>query len=346
MCENLAYGINKKKYNVVLVSLYNYKSAITERLEENGYKIIYLNKKRGFDFSMYNKLKKVFNEERPDVIHTHLYVLEYVALALKLSKLKNVKIVHTIHNIANRDGKKFIQILQKILFKKKNIIPVAISEEIKKSVIEFYNLDERRIKMVYNGIDLSRCIVKKDYSQFNSIIHIGRLEKVKNHKELIDVFKKFIELTNNQNTILYLIGEGVLFQDIKEYIEKVNLEKRVILCGKRAECYKELNNADLFVLPSKYEGMPMTIIEAMGTGLPIIASNVGGIPNMIQDGKNGLIINEKNDFLEKLIRVSEDEILREHLGKEALKVSEKFSNIEMAYKYEKIYFEGDNNESF
>lgn len=137
MCENLAYELIRLNVEVVVVSLYGFHSAITDRLEKEGIKVLYLNKKPGLDVSMIIKLMNLFNREHPDVIHTHRYVMQYAIPAAILSRIK--KRIHTVHNIAQKENTKIARKINKIFYKCFNVIPVALSEEIKKTICEEYH---------------------------------------------------------------------------------------------------------------------------------------------------------------------------------------------------------------
>ena len=101
MCENLTYELHKLGYDVFIISMYNYHSEITERMEKNGIKIWYLDKMPGWDFSMIEKMEKIFIQEKPDVIHTHRYVMQYAIPAAILAKVK--RRIHTVHSVAKAE---------------------------------------------------------------------------------------------------------------------------------------------------------------------------------------------------------------------------------------------------
>lgn len=339
MVENLVNNIDKKNYQIKLISLYNYHSPITERLEKNGYEIIYLDKKKGIDLSIIRKLKKVFKEEKPDIIHTHRYVLEYVVPANNMSCKS--KIIHTVHNVANKEVDKKRRILQKRWFKKFNITPVGISDIIKDTIVKEYNLNPKKVPVVLNAIDMSKCIKKLDYSNTYKILNIGRLAEQKNQKFLIDVFYKVHQ--RHPEYKLKIIGNGPLYDEIHNQIISLGLEKFVEIEKDKPSCFEDLNNSDIFILTSKWEGVPMTIIEALGTGLPILSSNVGGISNMIENGVDGILINlDEEEFVNNIIELMENKNKREQLGINALKKSKIFTAKEMAKKYQKIYESNDN----
>lgn len=337
MCENLTVELVKKGVDVVVVSLYNYHSAITDRLEKQNIKICYLNKKPGLDLSIIIKLYRLFKKEKPDVIHTHRYVMQYAVPAAILARVK--KRVHTVHSIATKETTATAQKLNWIFYHFNHVIPVALSKEIQSTVIERYNLPHQKIPVIYNGIDLKKCIVKNSYKANKKIrfLHIGRFSKVKNHLLLIEAFAEVHK--KNCNTELVLIGTGELEENIKKKTLEFGLMDSVIFAGLKEDVYPDLNAADVFVLPSLYEGMPMTIIEAMGTGLPVIATNVGGIPSMIKTGENGLLVNADVDALvNAMSRVVVNENLRRTMGVKAREVTETiFSSNIMCNKYYKIY---------
>ena len=169
-----------------------------------------------------------------------------------------------------------------------------------------------------------------------TIVHVGRFMKVKNHKTLIRAFAGFAE--KKENVRLQLLGEGELLDEMKNYAEKLEVADKVEFLGLQSNVYPYLNKADVFCLPSEYEGVPMTLIEAMGTGLPIIASDVGGIPDMLMDQKDALLIAPKEEnILVALESIYSDEEKRKRLGRNAWDKSAIFSAITMAKKYADIY---------
>ena len=137
---------------------------------------------------------------------------------------------------------------------------------------------------------------------------------------------------------LYLYGQGELEATIKELVNSVHMENNICFCGLTDDIYSVMEQCDIFVLPSLYEGMPMTLIEAMGTGMPILASNVGGIPDMIENEKSGLLCEPTVDSVSKgLERLIESKDKRKKYGENAIINSEKFSSYKMARDYYTIY---------
>ena len=339
MVENLLIELKRQNYNVIAVSFFNFHSTITEHLEKNGIPIEYLNKKHGFDIFSLLKLRNLILRVKPEVIHTHLYILEYVYAASIGIK---TKIIHTVHNIADKEVQGIRKKIRKLLFRFKKITPIAISPIVQKSLSDLYGLSETHFPMVYNGINLKKCIKKNDYTLKNPIVFlsVGRLEEQKNHLNLIRAFSDFSKECGDR-IILNIIGEGSKRSELEETIKDLNCKESVFLLGEKEDIYKYLSETDIFILPSKWEGMPISLIEAMNSGVPIIASDVGGVPDMIENNLSGILCS--SDLLSIIytfrIMLSLTTQQRSQMAMEAINRSYQFSAENMCKNYLKIYFD-------
>lgn len=291
MCENLTYELTKLGQKVTVVSMYDYHSAITDRLEKSGIDVRYLGKKPGLDIAIIPRIKKILKEVHADVVHTHRYCAQYAVPAAMLAGVK--RRIHTVHNVAEKENGKLARKLNNFFFKHCHLIPVALSELIRDSIVKEYGINKDKIPVIYNGIDLSKCLPKTDYSIYGNfkILHIGRFSEQKNHAGLLKAFKLFHD--NHSDSELWLIGDGEKKTEIERYVAENNLDKSVKFLGLQSNVYGYLHDADMFTLPSNYEGIPMTLIEAMGTGLPIVATAVGGVPDMLVN-QNSAILTDVN----------------------------------------------------
>lgn len=337
MCENLTYALKNAGQDVFVVSLYAERTPIAQRMEEAGIRIVYLDKKLGLDLSMVPKLAKLMGQERPDVVHTHLDVIKYAVAAARLSGVK--KCVHTVHSLADREAEGRVQkIINGTYFRQSWSVPVALTPEVQTSVSDFYGLPLERIPVIYNGIDLSRCVPKTTYEAGKTvtILHVGRFDIPKNHAGLLEAFRLLRQ--SHPECRLRLVGDGDLRADMEALAREKGIADAVEFCGMQSNVYPYLHDADIFTLPSIYEGNPMTIIEAMGTGLPIAASRVGGIPDMIKHEESGLLVEpEPRAICEGLTRLVEDKSLRQRLGETARNQSQTFSAEHMARDYISCY---------
>lgn len=337
MCENLTCALRDLGQEVVAVSLYNERTPIAQRMEERGIRILYLDKKLGFDATMVPKLLKLMKKERPDVVHTHLDVIKYAALAAKLAGVK--RCVHTVHSVADKEAEGRAQkLINGFYYRHGWSTPVALSTLVQKSIVEFYGLDEEQVPMICNGIDLSRCTPKTDYSlkETVNLTHVGRFDLPKNHPGLLRMFQKLHGA--HPNCRLHLVGDGESRGDMEQLARELGIDGVVFFHGMQADVHPYLEEADLFILPSIYEGNPMTIIEAMATALPIVATDVGGIPDMLTDGKTALLTPcEEKALFDACERLMADQDLRVRLGQNALADSARFSARSMAEQYYNCY---------
>lgn len=337
MCENLTDILRNMGHEVMVVSLYNEHTPIAQRMEAAGVRIRYLDKKLGLDVSMVPKLLKIMGQERPDAVHTHLDVIKYAVLAARLAGVK--RCVHTVHNVADKEALgRPQQTINGFYFRKNWSTPVALSGLVQKTVAEFYSMSIDRIPVIFNGIDLKKCQPKTDYSVSDTFtfLHVGRFNQQKNHAGLLKAFAMLYKA--HPNCRLRLVGEGELRKEAEALSQELGIREAVEFCGLRSNVYPILHDADAFLLPSHYEGMPMTLIEAMGTGLPIVAASVGGVPDMLTDGESALLVPCEEEAIfaacEKLV---EDEPLRKKLGMAAKADSVRFSAETMAGQYLKLY---------
>lgn len=336
MCENLCIALKNAGETVIAVSLYSEKTAITGRLEKAGVRIEYLDKKLGFDTSIIFKLVRLFKREKPDVVHTHIYASKYGLIAAVLAGINRK--IHTVHSIAQQEQGKLGKKINNFMYQHCGVVPVALSQEVRKSISDVYGLKEDLVPTIFNGIDLSKCITKTNYreNKIFTILHIGRFMQVKNHEILIRAFADFVK--DHPCSKLQLLGEGKLLEKMQDLAKTLGIADKVDFLGLQSNVYPYLHDADVFCLPSEYEGVPMTLIEAMGTGLPIIAGNVGGIPDMLTNGESALLIEPKiNELEEAMETLYSSEELRAKLGQAARKRSEVFSSEAMAKNYMKVY---------
>lgn len=335
MCTNLSIELKKLGHDVIVISLYSKKTHISKYIEKNGIKVIYLDKKEGLDLSIFKKLKIIFKKFKPDVVHSHLYASKYAHIPAYLTKVKCK--IHTIHNVANKESGFINQKINSFLFKYLNVIPVSLSNIVHETVVNTYGISLENSPVILNGVPLDKCHKHKHYNTPpQKFVHIGRFSEQKNHLMLVKAFIKAHERINNIELFLY--GEGELEVKVKECVKNYKAESYIHFCGVTNDPYTALNSADCFILPSKWEGIPMTLIEAMGTGLPIIATKVGGIENMLKDKESGILINVNEEEIVNAIKKIHDDVdLYKSIGKNALSESFQFSSINMAKEYIKIY---------
>ena len=290
----LSKGFDKEKCDVYVIVLFSSIDSILEReLIKNDINLIFLDKKRGVDFSIIGKLRKILKKIKPDVINTHLNSLIYAYIST-IGLQKRLKIFHTIHSVPHKEASGIKRIIHKFLFKYCNVFPIGISSIISKEAIEQYGL--KSIITIYNGIEYLKYYNNKPYLDREiDFIHVGRMCEVKNHIVIIEAMKLVVKKYPNSKMVL--IGNGPLEKKLKEEVKKFDLDKNIVFVGITDNVEEYLSNSKIFVFPSLWEGNPLSLLEAISAGCLVLTTQVGGIPDVIKDRENGFFVDcDKESF--------------------------------------------------
>ena len=342
LCNELSK--NNEVYLVVLFSLDNNKLAFYKNDISSRVNVISLNKKKGFDFRIHFKIYKLIKKINPDVVHTHLAAFVYSQLTILL--YRKAKYFHTVHNAADKEAghNKYVIYLRKNSFKKGLVTPVAISDDSARSFREFYSLP---VDVIFNGRNIlsnttSLEQAKNEILKFRKtedtriLINLARVELQKRQDKMAKAVKRLE--TEGYNFCILNIG-SIRDESMYNSIQDIACNSFVFL-GERHNPLDYLLLSDGFTLSSDHEGMPISLIEALGTGCVPVFSPVGGIVDVIKDGINGYLANDISEeayycALKRFITTSKISLL--NMKQEALKSYKPFSMNECANKYEKMF---------
>lgn len=317
-------------------------SFFKSQLSENVY-YINLHRTKGINLKTFFTIFKLIKKIKPDIIHAHLNTILYLYLPALLFK-NRIKFIHTIHSIAPKTiGFKWQKKINNVFYKNKIINVVAISQEIKKSFIDFYG--HQYIDLIENGVSNPKKSI-----QFNDVkeeifelkqkpsdkvfIHIASYSEAKNQKLLIKVFNKLIE--EDKGIILLVIGKHFDSENAKK-LKNIS-KKGIYFLGTRTNISDYLFNSDVFVLSSLWEGLPISLLEALSCGIIPVCTPAGGIPDVIKDESIGYISkNFKEQEFYNSVKKSIDNI--EYFDRKVLKkyYTENFSIENCARNYQLIY---------
>lgn len=311
--------------------------ALVEDFKNTGISAYIFDKKSKLGLGVIWKLWRFLRKEKPDIVHTHLFGGDtWGRIAAILARVP--VIVSTEHNMNFDEGwikrkvKKFLSHFTKKI--------VAVSEAVKNYSVSRDKIKAKKITVIVNGIDLDKfaLIPEKEFSNPPVIGIIGRLEEQKGHKYLFEA----LNLIKIIPWILWVVGDGSKKNELERLAKDLNLRERIIFLGARKNIPEILSGIDIFVMPSLWEGLGLAVLEAAAAGKPIVASCAGGIPEIIEDRKTGILVEPKNvkslaDGLERILLGKID--AREMGGRAREIVKEKFSAERMVEAYEKLYKE-------
>jgi glycosyltransferase involved in cell wall biosynthesis len=317
-------------------------SPIEQQVRDAGIPLLFLRKPTGFDPRMFIRLYRVLTEVRPDVVHTHLSVLRYLLPPALLCGVP--VIVHTLHNVAERETDAVGRRIHKLAFRKA-VQAVAICDEVAVSFRRLYGMNCKAI--IPNGVQVSaqpatpaaRAAwraqegLDPDAVVFTSV---GRLEPQKNPFLLM---RAFAELRDPRARLL-LAGSGSLADSVAAWVRVHGLDHRIHLLGLRNDVSACLAASDIFVLASDWEGHPLAVMEAMTAGLPVIATAVGGVPELVGNGIQGVLVprGEGGPLTVAMELLTEDAAKRRSMGDAARqRARTEFSVDRMVHSYADFY---------
>ncbi|AVV35239.1 glycosyltransferase family 1 protein [Halomonas sp. SF2003] len=272
-----------------------------------------------------------FRREKFDVVHTHSSKTGVIGrLAAKLAGVRCV--VHTVHGFAFPAA---TSSLQRILFHTMEWIGarcshrvICLHEDDAKICREKLGLPDERIEIMANGIDLQKfhpLSLEDDRDALRGrvglpadrklVVMVGRLWEQKNPACLVEAYCQ-LWASGDPEADLVLVGDGALKESLEARVKLAGLEPHVHFLGWRTDTPELLRLCDVFVLPSRWEGMPLAILEAMGCGLPVIVSDIPGNRHLVHHAENGLLFPVENSgsLASALVELLENASLRIRLG--------------------------------
>ncbi len=305
--------------------------------------------KRFVDFEGWRKFNKVIKKFQPDIIQANASDTLKFAVSSKLVSLYKTPIIfRNASKMGDYINSKLKLVLNKFYLSKVSFV-ISVSKECEKDFIKTFNFPKNRIKTIEIGVEDQKIdTIPKDleliYKKGPVLSHIGGFVPEKNHVGLIDIFKRTIY--KFPDVQLLLIGKGNLESEIKLKTEGLKIQENVHFLGNRNDVLEILHHADAFVLPSLIEGLPAVILEAMYCETPVVAYNVGGIGEVVIQGKTGWLV-EKNDELNFKNCIEEVLTDKSKLQKRVTSakemVSNKFMNDQIAKRFSICYDHVHNN---
>lgn len=304
---DLSNELAERGHEVILCTLLTLEGDLGFYLPQVSPKVrlMSLHKGLGLSFKAMWNFAKLVKHEKPDVIHSHLNTPPYIALA----ELFLCKGVHTVHNDAQKEASDRInRIARKLLFKLNRSIPVTISAESHRSFIEFYGFDA---PLVYNGRNISQDMevseaVKQEFKEYRRtektrcIVQLARFEPQKR----IPMMARVASRLAKEGFDFSILNIGIA-SNLHVYDEVMRAKPSCqYILGQKTNPLEYLKEAGAYALSSSFEGLPISLIEALGVGAVPICTPAGGIVDLVENGENGILAKEfdEESFYEAMRR--------------------------------------------
>ena len=283
---------------------------------------------------------KIIIKMKPDIVHSHLYFhyFLFISLVLRLCavKPKHFRTVHTSglfyssKSLLNR----FRSQIEKIALRIYPTYLISISKIIFNNNDRLFSKVAVGNRLIPNGINLTTFsklnythIKKNDFGLQDDcmiVSYVSRLDNGKNHVCLLNAWKEVLKFFPDSH--LCLAGDGVLKRELMDYVKLLDIDHKVSFLGTINNVSSLLSITDIAVFPSQFEGFPLSLIEEMAMGLPVITSDIDIFKEVIVNNENGIIcnVNDPNDYADKLIKLMREKDLRNKIGNEAKETAKKF----------------------
>ncbi|MCH9672005.1 MAG: TIGR03088 family PEP-CTERM/XrtA system glycosyltransferase [Gammaproteobacteria bacterium] len=349
---NLVAQIPSERYRHAVISLTDY-TEFRERLPADV-PVVSINKAPGNDLSMFPRLWRAFRELNPDIVHTrNLAALEAQVPAWLAGVGARV---HGEHgwDVFDPDGsnRKYQMLRRAVSPLVQRFIP--LSGHLERYLRQRVGIPERKIRQIYNGVDTVRFhprglddVAARLHEQWGEdaivIGTVGRLEAVKDQVTLAKAFVRLREMSDvaRARARLAIVGNGSLRDAVVDVLKAGGALDATWLPGSRNDVPEVMRGLDIFALPSRAEGVSNTILEAMASGLPVVATSVGGNPELIDERSGALVAPEDPEGLAAALkRYVESSDMRQDQGRAGRAiVEERFSMQSMVDGYMRVYDE-------
>ncbi len=356
----------KDSYDILVAVGADGSGGFFDWLEEKNVRFVKLHWLRRSDFNPIADLFglweifRLIKKERPDIVHLHSSKAGFSGSIA--AKVLGVKVVYTVHGAVFEAAfwaptRKFYLWLEKFSARFKNKI-ICVSQNDKRLWLKYKAAPEKKLVVIHNGIDyynlnffpkdearekifgLCAPLFEAARGSGTNLKIVGAIANLYPEKGLSYLIQAAAQVTKNyQNVIFVVIGEGLERPLLEEMIKEYQVGAKFILAGAINEAWRYLKAFDIFMLPSIKEGLPYTILEAMAAGLPIVASYVGGVPEMVKDKENGFLVLPKNAQIlaDRISELIENSQLAQQFVEASKQKIQEFSLEKMISETEKIY---------
>ena len=319
---------------------------LIEAADRRGAQNIIIKCGKWVDIKALKQVNEIIKNEGIHIIHCN--EMKSRLYGLIVSKMLHIPVITTHHNwIRNKLSTTIFEYLDAVYIRFiDRVIPVSVG--VKKALREIA-VPKRRMSVILNGINVREFVkdkrradsLREELNIGNSeyvVGSVGRLSVEKGHRYFLEAAHKV--LTKMQNIRFVIVGDGELTDELRELVQKLEIEQNIIFAGYQTDVTQFYSLMDICVMPSLIEGTPMALMEAMATGVPVIASAVGGIPTIIDNRENGVLVEPQNPdaITNAILALLQNRTACDKISKNARKtILKRYSADRMARQYENEY---------
>lgn len=343
MAVQLLKELHRSNNSVVLALLLN-QGRVAEELLDEGVHTVVLDESRLSFTRILQGVHRILHEFQPHVVHAHRYKENLLAY-LATRRRGRPALVSTQHGMPETKLKGLS--LQDRLKRRMNIVLLArgfdslvvVSDDMRKRLSSDMGMNQDRVQVIRNGIELPSAHFRERPSPASSVVgSCGRLVPIKNYRLFVETAAQIV--AHAPDTRFILAGDGPEIEPLYRLHQDLELKSSFCFLGHVKDISKFYQGLHVYMSTSIHEGIPMSILEAMGRGLPVVAPRVGGFPEIIDHGEDGFLIpgHDPEQFARSCLKLLSDPELLEQMGKAGQKkIAEKFSIQRMTEDYYQLY---------
>lgn len=269
------------------------------QLEHDGFVVRHLERRPGIDLACAKRLGRLLGDERVDLVHAHQYTpfLQGMLSRLPIGRLPILFTEHGRHHPDHTSWKR--RLVNRVLLGRRDRV-VGVGEDVRRALVEIEGLPAHRVGVIHNGIDLApfdavtdstREEVRRELGLAESdfvIVVAARLDPVKDHETSIRAVDRLRH--QHPNAKLLVVGDGPERERISDLISELDLGGNVLVLGTRNDVPRLIHAADVGLLTSRSEGIPLFLVESLAAGRPVVSTNVGGTGEVVTDGHDGFLV--------------------------------------------------------
>ena len=316
-----------------------------------GVPVTVLSEERHSALTLCMKIVTFLREKRPHIVHTHKYKDNILGACAAAAAAVPV-VVRVVHGMTEPfKGRAYVKMMgyefvDRLVTTTRVNKVIAVSTNIEAVLGRLYGT--RKVVQIHNGINLEKISPSRDRESLRGALGIGtgdqivgtvgRLVPVKGHDVLLRAASALLK--RRRNLKFLIVGDGPLMSKLADLTRDLGIGKEVVLAGQRDDVYDLVNCMDIFTLPSTHEGIPMVLLEALALRRPVVASRVGGIPEVVENGVSGLLVapNNGRELEQGIEKILQDGSYADQLGQAGrARVEEEFTAEVMAKRTADLY---------